>query len=115
MSARKLQNYFEAHRIRVVTNQPLNDIFGNHDSWGRLGKWAMELLEHVIDFEKRCATESHVLADFIGDWIEPSSYTKGEIVDTPWQLYCDGAWGASGAGAAGILKSPSRIKLWYVA
>jgi hypothetical protein len=27
MSARKLQHYFEAHRVRVLTNQPLNDIF----------------------------------------------------------------------------------------
>jgi hypothetical protein len=32
MSARKLQHYFEAHRIRVLTNQPLNDNFRNHDS-----------------------------------------------------------------------------------
>jgi hypothetical protein len=29
MSARKLHNYFDAHRVRVLTNQPLNDIFGN--------------------------------------------------------------------------------------
>jgi hypothetical protein len=27
MSARKLQHYFEAHRVRVLMNQPLNDIF----------------------------------------------------------------------------------------
>jgi hypothetical protein len=32
MSARKLQHYFEAHRVRVLTNQPLNDIFKNYDS-----------------------------------------------------------------------------------
>jgi hypothetical protein len=38
MSARKLQHYFEAHRIRVLTNQPLNDNFRNHDSSGRVGK-----------------------------------------------------------------------------
>jgi hypothetical protein len=32
ISARKLQHYFKAHRVWVLTNQPLNDIFGNHDS-----------------------------------------------------------------------------------
>jgi hypothetical protein len=53
-------------------NQPLNDIFGNHDSSGRIGKWDMELLKHVIDFEKRSAIESQVLADFIADWMEPA-------------------------------------------
>jgi hypothetical protein len=50
MSARKLRHYFNAHRVRVLTNQPLNDIFGNKDSSRRIGKWAMELLEHVVDF-----------------------------------------------------------------
>jgi hypothetical protein len=48
MSARKLRQYFKAHTIKVLTNQPLNDIFGNRDSSRRIIKWAMELLEHVI-------------------------------------------------------------------
>jgi DNA polymerase II small subunit/DNA polymerase delta subunit B len=34
MSARKLQHYFEAHRVKVLTNQPLNNIFKNRDSSG---------------------------------------------------------------------------------
>jgi hypothetical protein len=91
MSARKLRHYFEAHKVWVLTNQPLNDIFGNHDSSGRIGKWVMELLEHVIDFEKRSAIKSRVLADFIVDWTEPSTYTEDTVADTPWQVYCDGA------------------------
>jgi hypothetical protein len=44
----------------------------------------MELSEHVIDFEKRSAIKSQVIAEFIIDWIESSSYTKGTVVDTPW-------------------------------
>jgi hypothetical protein len=36
MSVGKLQYYFEAHTIKVLTNQPLNDIFGNRDSFGRI-------------------------------------------------------------------------------
>jgi hypothetical protein len=51
MSTRKLRHYFEAHRVRVLTNQPMDDIFRNRDSSGRIGKWAMELSEHVVDFE----------------------------------------------------------------
>jgi hypothetical protein len=64
ISAQKLFHYFKAHRVRVLTNQPLNDILSNHDSSGRIVKWAMELSEHVIDFEKRSAMKSQVLADF---------------------------------------------------
>jgi hypothetical protein len=65
MSLRKLRHYFEAHIIKVLTNQPLNDIFGNRDSSKRISKWAMELSEYVIDFEKRSAIKSQVLADFV--------------------------------------------------
>jgi hypothetical protein len=110
-----LRHYFKAHKVRVLTNQPLNDFFGNRDSSGRIGKWAMELSEHVIDFEKRSAIKSQVQEDFIADWMEPSSYTEGTVIDTPWQVHYDGTWRVSGAGAAAILKSPSGIKLKYVA
>jgi diketogulonate reductase-like aldo/keto reductase len=41
MRARKLHHYFELHAIKVLTNQPLNDIFGNRDSSVRISKWVM--------------------------------------------------------------------------
>jgi hypothetical protein len=61
MSARKLRQYFEVHTIKVVTNQPLNDIFGNRDSSGRISKWAMDLSERIVDFEKCSAVKSQIL------------------------------------------------------
>jgi hypothetical protein len=63
--------------------------------------------------EKRSAIKSQVLADFIMDWTEPSSYTEGIVIDTSWQVYGDIALGVFGAGAATILKSPLEIKLRY--
>jgi hypothetical protein len=67
MSACKLQHYFDAHTIKVLTNQPLNDIFRNRDSSGRIGKWAMELSKHVVDFVKCSAIKSQILADFMAE------------------------------------------------
>jgi hypothetical protein len=32
MAARKLRHYFEGHRIRVITNQPMNDLFANKEA-----------------------------------------------------------------------------------
>jgi hypothetical protein len=55
MSTRKLRLYFEAHTIRVLTNQPLHAIFSNRDSSERISKWATELSEYIVDFEK-CST-----------------------------------------------------------
>jgi hypothetical protein len=43
----------------------------------------MELSERVIDFEKRSGIKSQVLANFIVDWMEPSTYTEGTTIDTP--------------------------------
>jgi hypothetical protein len=76
MNAGKLCHYFEAQRVRVITNQSLNDIFSKRDSSGRISKWAMELSEHVIDFEKRSSIKSQVFIDFITDWVELANYTK---------------------------------------
>jgi hypothetical protein len=76
MNAGKLCHYFEAQRVRVITNQSLNDIFSKRDSSGRISKWAMELSEHVIDFEKRSSIKSQVFVDFIADWVELPNYTK---------------------------------------
>jgi hypothetical protein len=113
MSARKLRPNFEAHRVSVLLNQPLNNIFRNQDCSCRIGKWAMELSEHAIDVRKRSAIKSQVLGNFIADWMEPSSYTEGPVIDTTWHVYHDGAWGTFGARA--ILISPLVIELRYVA
>jgi hypothetical protein len=68
MAARKLRHYFEGHRIRVITNQPLNDLFANKEASTRIVKWGTELSEYTVDFERRSAIKSHVLADFVVDW-----------------------------------------------
>jgi predicted regulator of amino acid metabolism with ACT domain len=67
MSAQKLRHYFKVHTIKVLTNQPLNDIFGNRDNSRRISKWAMELSEHVVNFEKHSAIKSQILADFVAE------------------------------------------------
>jgi hypothetical protein len=72
MSARKLCHYFEAHTIKVLTNQQLNDIFDNRDSSGRISKWAMDLSEYVANFEKTSAIKSHIMADFVWNGRSPT-------------------------------------------
>jgi hypothetical protein len=73
----------------------------------------MELSKRVIDFEKRSALKSQVLADFIVDCTELSIYIEGRVPESPWLVYYDGVWGNVGPRALTILISPSRIKLRY--
>jgi ribonuclease HI len=91
----------------------LSDIFDNRVSSKRISKWAMELSEQIIDLEKHSTIKSQVLADFIAEWMELGFATEGELPEFPWLIYCDGAWGAVGVGAAAILISPLGIRLCY--
>jgi hypothetical protein len=83
------------------------------ESSDRINKWVMELSEYVIEFEKRRVIKSQILANFVAEWTEPSSRTEGIVPESPWLVYCDGAWGNSGADATAILISPFGIKLRY--
>jgi hypothetical protein len=115
MATQKLRHYFEAHKVTVLTDQPLNDLFINKEASSRIAKWATELSEHTIDFGKRSAIKSQVLADFVVDWTSPSSITADEELVPVWEIRCDGAWGRKGAGIAAIITSPTGIKLRYAA
>jgi hypothetical protein len=42
MAVRKLRHYFECHRISVIANQPLNDLFANKEASTRIIKWGAE-------------------------------------------------------------------------
>jgi len=43
ISSRKLRHYFEAHKILMVTDQPLHDLCNNREASVRIAKWAWEL------------------------------------------------------------------------
>jgi hypothetical protein len=85
MAAQKLRHYFEGHRIRVITNQPLNDLFTNKEASTRIIKWGAELSEYTVDFERRSAIKSQVLADFVVDWASPT-HNPGVEMLTPWMV-----------------------------
>jgi hypothetical protein len=91
MAARKLGHYFEGHRIRVITNQPLNDLFANREASTQIIKWGAKLSEYIVDVKRRSAIKSQVLADFVVDWTSPTQNLDEEI-PTPWIVQCDGDW-----------------------
>jgi hypothetical protein len=83
MATRKLRHYFEGHRIRVITNQLLNDLFTNKEASTQIIKWGAELSEYTVDFERRNAIKLQVLADFVLDWTSPTHNPSEEML-TPW-------------------------------
>jgi hypothetical protein len=83
MAARKLRHYFEGHRIRVITYQSLSDLFANKEASTQIIKWGAELSEYIVDFERRNAIKSQVLADFVVDWTSPTQ-NLDEKIPEPW-------------------------------
>jgi hypothetical protein len=85
----------------------------NREATGRIGKWAVELNEFTIDYVHRSSIQSQALADFIADWT-PGAHEEGTSKDAEaWTVFCDGPWGAFGAGAVAVLVAPSKVKTCY--
>jgi ribonuclease HI len=115
MASRKLRHYFQAYHIIVPLSQPLKDIMRNREATGRIGKWAVELIEFTIDYVHRSSIQSHALADFITDWT-PGAHKEEVNKDAKaWTVFCDGSGGTFDAGAAAVLVAPSKVKTCYAA
>ena len=68
LASRKLRHYFEAHRITVVTEYPLERVLHNRGVTGRIAEWAMELSGFDLHFTRTKVIKSKVLADFLSEW-----------------------------------------------
>jgi hypothetical protein len=66
----KLQHYFEAHPVTVVSSFPLGEIIRNPDAAGRITKWSVELMGETLAYAPRKAIMSQILADFVTEWMD---------------------------------------------
>jgi hypothetical protein len=109
MGSRKLRHYFEAFKVRVISDKGLGELFRNPEASVWIAKWAAELSGYHITIEPRTTIKSQVLADFIVNWTGPITQpdTSAEKV---WTIHCDGAWCHVGAGAAAVITSPTGVK-----
>jgi hypothetical protein len=49
VTSRKLQHYFQSHKIKVVSSFPLGEIVHSHDTMGRIVKWSVKLGEFELE------------------------------------------------------------------
>ncbi|XP_077249319.1 uncharacterized protein LOC143888805 [Tasmannia lanceolata] len=83
MAARKLRPYFQAHTVKVLTDQPLRQVLHRPDISGRLVKWAVELSEFDIQYAPRPAIKAQVLADFVAKCTIPQQVVDPEAAQLP--------------------------------
>ena len=70
MVTQKLLYYFTNHEVSIITSYPLGDIIYNHDTMGRISKWALKLMGHDIRYIPRTTIKSQALIDFVVEWTE---------------------------------------------
>ncbi|GKB18978.1 reverse transcriptase domain-containing protein [Tanacetum coccineum] len=116
---RRLRRYFEAHPVKVITDQPIKNILSRTEVSGKLAKYAVEIGTYKISFIPRNAVKGQVLADFLSD--APDGEREDEYFQSPevppgiddtemWALYTDGAASSKGSGAGLVLTGPSGVE-----
>ncbi|GKA12617.1 reverse transcriptase domain-containing protein [Tanacetum coccineum] len=90
--SRRLRRYFEAHPIKVITDQPIEQILSKAEASGKLAKYSIKLGAYNIAYKPHSEVKGQVLADFINE--------TGGLVSK-----------ASGAGL--ILISPTKTEYTY--
>ncbi|GJS66027.1 reverse transcriptase domain-containing protein [Tanacetum coccineum] len=119
---RRLRRYFEAHPVKVITDQPIKNILSRTEASGKLAKYAVEIGTYKISFIPRNAVKGQVLADFLSD--APDGEREDEYFRMPevspgiddteaWTLYTDGAASSKGSGAGLVLTGPSGVEYAY--
>nr|GEV49879.1 putative ribonuclease H-like domain-containing protein [Tanacetum cinerariifolium] len=118
----RLRRYFEAHPVKVITDQPIKNILNNTETSGKLAKYAVELGAYNIMFIPHNVVKGQVLADFLSEapegtkedlyfWMPEVTAEKDKVKS--WTLFIDGASSPKGSGACLVLIGPSGIEYTY--
>jgi hypothetical protein len=113
MTKRKLQHYFDAHPITVVSKYPLGEVIQNPEAEGRIAKWALELIGQKITYAPRSAIKSQVLANFVAEWTEIQTPPMS-IEHETWIMYFDGSVMREGACVGLVFISPLGMRIEYL-
>jgi hypothetical protein len=113
LARRKLQHYFEAHPVTVVSSFPLGEIIRNPDAVGRIAKWSVELMGETLAHAPHNAIKSQILADFVAEWTD-TQLPLLQIQAECWTLYFDGSVMKTGAGAGLLFMSLLGEHMRYV-
>lgn len=113
MASQKLKHYFTIHPITIPTSYPLRDVFENREAIERISNWVAELVPFTLSFITRSTIKLQALAEFIINWTPTTPVGSPPVLEPVSTTFVNGAYGASGAGAAAILSSPSGQEIRY--
>ncbi|VFQ94712.1 unnamed protein product, partial [Cuscuta campestris] len=117
VTVKRLTPYFQAHPVRIMTDQPLGAVLRDPSSSGRVIKWAMVLSQYDISYQPRSGKKGQVIADFM---VECTARGKPEEDGTGqerkrelWEVHSDGSCTKDGSGGGAVLTSPEGFKAYH--
>jgi hypothetical protein len=110
MASRKLQSYFQAHTIRVLTEYPFRKLMQKLNLSGRLVNWAIELGQFDLEFVPRNAVKGQALVDFLVEFTNLPEVEEPEV-EPKWVVYVNGSSTRKNGGAEIVLVTPEGEEL----
>ncbi|XP_019191511.1 PREDICTED: uncharacterized protein LOC109186059 [Ipomoea nil] len=106
-TSKKLGHYFQAHPVRVLTNQPLEAVLRASGSGSGLIKWSTRLSQYNVQFKPRPAIKGQALTAR-----EATELARSDEDDW-WTLSTDGSSGPKGCGGGVVLVTPEGFRTYY--
>lgn len=130
---KKLRHYMLAHQIQLIARaDPVRYVLNQPALMGRLGKWAVLMMEFDITYVPQKAVKGQALADFLAAHpvpddsplvVElPDEDVFATDIESPWELYFDGASRTESdpdgtprrrAGAGLVFKTPQGGMIYH--
>ncbi|VFQ85581.1 unnamed protein product [Cuscuta campestris] len=105
-----------AHRIVVLTNEPLASLTRSPVASARMTKWAVFISQYNVEFRPRPSIKGQALADFQVE-CTAREMTRAQIetrVENDWWVMSiDGSSGARSCGADIVLITPENFRIYY--
>ncbi|XP_059623194.1 uncharacterized protein LOC132266356 [Cornus florida] len=112
--------YVACFGLHCSSNRSLKYMLSRPLITGRIGKWALALMEFNFSYVPQKAIKGRTLADFLAD--HPSPEIESQVFDeldlaaifmTPWMLMFDGSSTNEGSGAGIVLISPTGNQISF--
>nr|XP_023905140.1 uncharacterized protein LOC112016914 [Quercus suber] len=112
VASRKLRQYFQAHPILVMTDQPFKKSMSKPEAAGRMVQWAIKLNQFDIEYHPRTAIKVQALADFIPKFTLPDE-DDFAVKHKQWTIQTDGSSVHKRWGVGIVIITPDGEKLKY--
>ncbi|VFQ79288.1 unnamed protein product [Cuscuta campestris] len=112
-TTKRLTPYFQAHRIVVLTNEPLASLTRSPAASARMTKWAVFISQYNVEFRPRPSIEGHALSDFQVE-CTAREMTRAQVETRVekdwWVMSIDGSSGSRSCGAGEFEAKEERMK-----